>query len=238
MKSYQKILPILGIILGLLGLLLALSFTTINACQLANVDALSIKKHTQTALKTNSLEMARYHAFKALNGMEKARANFSDCGCEPALKTVKDAEMHLKNATRSKSLEDSKSYLKLALQNTLVAIDALKRFEEEYTSNYGDDILVMNTKEVLNEQGGILLTPAKQLQRTMEKSLAEFENSLDAVVNYVDCEDAFSFINRIVSKSNAHLERKTLTQAQHKYHLEVRTIALDALLKLEGCPKK
>lgn len=32
MKTYQKVLPILGIIFGLLGLLVILSFATLDSC--------------------------------------------------------------------------------------------------------------------------------------------------------------------------------------------------------------
>ena len=236
MKAYLKILPYMGIVLGLLGLLLLLSFTKINACQMANNDVVSIKGHTQKALETQSLEMARYHGFKALSSLEKTKVNLNDCGCEPALQTAKDAEFNLKKAVRSKSLEDAKGYLKLALQNTLITMDALRNFEQGYQSTYGDDILVMNTKEVLNEQGGILLSPGKELQQKMDQSLMEFETSLGAVVQHVDCEDAFHFINKIIRKSNDHIAHKTLTNAQYQYHTRVKTIALDALKKLEGCP--
>ena len=238
MKAYLKILPYMGIVLGLLGLLLLLSFTNINACQMANADVISIKEHTQTALETQSLEMAKYHSFKALSGLEKTKTNLNDCGCEPALETAKDTEFNLKKAVRSKSLEDSKSYLKLALQNTLVTIDALRNFEQGYDSSYGDDILVLNTKEVLNEQGGILLSPAKQMQQKMNESLTEFETSLAAVVQHVDCEDAFNFINKVIGKSNRNLEKATLTSAQRQYHTRVKSIALDALKSLDGCPAR
>ena len=238
MRAYLKILPYLGLVLGFLGLLLLLSFTGIHACQMANSDVTSIKEHTQKALETQSLEMAKYHGFKALSSLEKTKTNLNDCGCEPALQTAKDTEFNLKKAVRSKSLDASKSYLKLALQNTLVTLDALKNFQQDYSSTYGDDILVMNTKEVLNQQGGIMLSPAKEMQEKMDQSLTEFESSLEAVVQHVDCEDAFNFINKIINKSNRNLEKNTLTKAQRQYHTRVKTISLDALKNLEGCPTK
>lgn len=236
MKAYLKILPYMGIILGLLALLLLLSFSNINACQMANSDVIAIKTHTQKALEADSFEMAKYHAYKALSSLEKTKTNLNECGCQPALVTAKDAELNLKRATRSKSLEDSNGFLKLALQNTLITLDALKNFDEEYSNTYRDDVLVMNTKEVLREQGGILIAPAKQLQQKMDESLGEFETSLKAVVQHVDCEDAFSFINKIIAKSNSNIKRTTLTKAQRQYHTRVKSIARDALIQLEGCP--
>ncbi|MEM8928691.1 MAG: hypothetical protein AAGC45_10850 [Bacteroidota bacterium] len=238
MKAYLKILPYLGLVLGLLGLLLLLSFTGFNACQMANSDVTSIKEHTQMALETKSLDMAKYHGFKALSSLEKTKSHLNECGCEPALQTAKDTEFNLKKAVRSKTLEDSKSYLKLALQNTLVTLDALKNFQQNYTSTYSDDILVMNTKEVLNEQGGMVLRPTKAIQQKMNQSLTQFETSLEAVVHHVDCEDAFNFITKIIHKSNRDLKKNTLTTAQRQYHTRVKTISFDALKKLEGCPAK
>lgn len=238
MKAYLKILPYMGIVLGLLGLLLLLSFTNTNACQIANSDVISIKAHTEKALEMNTLEMSRYHTFKALSSLEKTKTNLNDCGCEPALVTAKDAEMNLKRATRSKNLKDSKGFLKIALQNALITLDALNNYDEANSSTYGNDVLVMNTKEVLNDQGGILLSPQKQLEERMNKSISEFETSLEAVVQHVDCADAFSFINKIIDKSNRQLKKKTLSKAQGQYHLRIKTIAHDALLKLEGCPTK
>lgn len=205
---------------------------------MANSDIVSIKKHTQDALATESLEMAKYHGFKALSSLEKTKINLNDCGCEPALVTAKDTEFNLKQAVRSTSLSDSKSFLTLALQNTLITIDALNNFEKEYSSSYGDDILVMNTKEVLNEQGGIMLSPGKEIQEKMNQSLLEFENSLEEVVKHVDCEDAFNFINKIITKSKTNLNTNTLTTAQRQYHSRVKSVALEALKKLEGCPRQ
>jgi len=236
MKAYLKILPYLGIIMGLLGLLLLLSFANYNDCQIANLHVGNIKIQTQNALNANSLEMTRYHTFKALSSLEKSKSNLNDCGCEPALVTAKDTEQNLKQATRAKTVSDSRAFLKIAMQNTLIIIDALKNFEEEFTSTYGDDILVLNTKEVLNSQGGFKLSPGEELQKKMDNSLTEFETSLNAVVTYVDCEDAFNFINKIIRKSDQSLQRSTLTQGQREYHSRIKSIAFDALKALEGCP--
>ena len=62
------------------------------------------------------------------------------------------------------------------------------------------------------------------------------ETSLNAVVTYVDCEDAFNFINKIIRKSDQSLQRSTLTQGQREYHSRIKSIAFDALKALEGCP--
>lgn len=238
MKTYKRTIPVLGLLLALIGLFLTLSFSVSIACKFANDDSLFIKEQTQIALKATSLEMARYHTYKALRGISQTKDNIVDCGCEEAKESVLKTEENLKMAARAEWLADSKLFLELAKQNILITIDALRDYGKEYQSDYGEDILVMNTKEVLNEQGGIVLAPAKQLQERMDKSLAEFESSLDAVVRHVECEDAFNFINKILGKSERHLNEGTVTDAQRQYHTRVKTIAYNALLKLEGCPSK
>ena len=228
----------MGIILGLLGLLLLLSFSSFNACQLANSNIVSIKIQTQKAIEVNSLEMTKYHTFKALNGLEKTKTNLNNCGCEPALNSMVKMEENLKKATKAKSKKMSTEFLKLALASTQFTLEVLNEFNNESESSYGDDLLVMNTKNSLKEQGGVLLTPAKQMEVTMNKSLTEFEVSLENVVKHVECADAFNFINKILSKSERHLQEKTLTVGQREYHTRVKSIAHNALVKLNGCPVK
>ena len=225
----------MGIALGLLGLLLLLSFDNVGACKMANSDVRVIKLQTQKALDTDSYEMARYHAFKALTSLENTKSFLEDCGCEPASVTAKDAGENLKRATKSESLEASKGFLKLALQNTLVAINALNDFDYKKESRYADDVLVLNTLEVEKKTKGPVINPAYQLEQKLEQSLAKFESSLKAVVQNVACRDAVSYINKTVITSDYFLRKNTLTEGQREYHAQVKFIAQNALLKLEGC---
>jgi len=238
MKPYKRLVLLVAAFIGILGLLFMASFGMYNACEFANTHTLFIKEQTSLALEANSLELSKEHARKALKELEIAKTNLADCGCEPALSSVEGVEENLKKAAVANSKKNTQTFLKLALQNTQITLKALKEFNVGSESNYGDDLLVMNTKNVLNEQGGVLLTPAKQMQLAMDKSLSEFEISLGNVVAHVECTDAFSFINKILSKSNRHLQEKTLTAGQREYHTRVKSIARNALLKLDGCPAK
>ena len=233
--------PYQGMLIG--ALLLALvSWNKYNACEIASNNTVFIKEQTQLAIEATTFDMAKYHAYKALNGVVKTKAKFVDCGCNTALQTLDDAGEHLKEATRSDSMEDAATFLQISLKNLELTINTLEEFEvsqntiEEYTSDYRDDVLVMNTKEELQKQGGLVLPATKRLQEVMDESLMEFEYSLGNVVAHVECADAFSFINKILDKSDKHLQRDTLTKAQRYYHSNIKNIAYEALLQLQGCP--
>lgn len=227
----------MGITLGLLGLLLLLlSFNSISACKMVNSDVRVIRLQIQKALATDSYQMARYHAFKALNSLENTKSFLQVCGCGPAIVTTKGAEENLKRATKSGSLEASKSFLKLALQNTLVAIDALKNYEGENQSRYGDDFLVLNTMEVTKQKESPAVNAENQLKQKLDQSLAKFKTSLEAVVQNVRCREAQAFINKTIITSDQLLKKNSLTKGQREYHAQVKLIAQEALFKLDGCP--
>ncbi|MDT0608207.1 hypothetical protein [Croceitalea rosinachiae] len=238
MKTYRRAVLVIAAVLGLLALWIMASFTTLNACAFANQHTEFIKDQTQLAIKADNFEKAKYYAYKALRGINNTKKNFKDCGCENALKNITEAEKNLKVATKSKSFEDSKTFLEIAMKNTLNSIEALEEFENNDQSEYGDDLLVLNTKQVLNDQGGVLLSKAKQLRETMNQSLAEFENSLDKVIQYVDCPDAFNFISKIHTKTKEQLRKGSHSEAKIYYHKRVKEITYDALTRLNGCPVK
>lgn len=223
-------------LIGILGLLFMASFGVYNACEFANTHTLFVKEQTNLALKAGSLEESISHAQKALEELQIAKINLRDCGCEPALNSLESIEENLKKATNAKSKKASKSFLGLVLKDAQITLRALKEFNQGSNSSYGDDLLVMNTKNSIEEQGGVLLTPAKHMKLAMDKSLGEFETSLEKVVTHVDCTDAFSFITKILAKSDKHLKEQTLTAGQREYHTQVKSIAKKALLKLNGCP--
>lgn len=238
MKTYRKVVLLIATILGVLFLLLMASFTTINACAFANQHSVFIKSQTQLAIESSDLEQAKYYAYKALKGINKTKNNFKDCGCENALVNIKQAEQNLKQATKTNSLEASKSFLQTALKSTMISINALEEFEDGDNTTYGNDVLVLNTKQVLNEQGGVILPKAKRLKEAIDLNVSQFEQSLQNVLEHVECGDAFNFISKIHTKTKEKLGDKSLSEAKIYYHGRVKEITYNALLSLEGCPAK
>ncbi|WP_190809390.1 hypothetical protein [Flagellimonas sp. S3867] len=233
----RKIILLIVFIIGVLSLLLMASFTTRNACEYASSNIEYIKGELQSAIISDDFEMSKYHAFKALNGIEKTRLNFLDCGCSAAIESLEKTSTYLKSATATKSFEDSKEWLHLALENTVIGIKVLRVFEQETSSHYGNDLLVMNTKDAMENEVGTLL-PQGDLKKLVHKCLLGFETSLDKVVTEVECEEASRFITKIHEEAQSTLLKTELTVAKKEYHQRVKTIAKEALNKLGECSEE
>ncbi|MEX0314516.1 MAG: hypothetical protein AB3N18_10090 [Allomuricauda sp.] len=232
----KKIILLIVFIIGVLSLLLLTSFTSRNACEYASSNLEYIKAETQKAIISDSFEKAKYHAFKALNGIEKTRLNFLDCGCSGTIESLERSLMHLKSATATKSFDDSKEWLHLSLENTIIGIKVLRVFEQELSSGYGNQ-LVLNTKSAQDNEIGTPL-PMGNLKKLVHNCLLGFESSLGKVVTEVDCEEANRFITRIHEDAQSTLLKTELTVAKKEYHQRVKTIAQEALMRLGECQEE
>ena len=234
----RKVQDLPGIVItAAMGFLLLTAAGDYNACEFAQNNTYFLRAQTKKALTAKSFNLAKYHAYKALNGMYKSQPNFVDCGCERALTTVSNAGKNLKEATRAKSFEDAEVFLNIALQNIGLTLNALESLNHRYTGDYRDDILVMNIKDVEGTSKKLGIGPANQLQSTMEKGLTRFKNSLEQVVALAEFEEAKRFIHELLEKTQQELKITTLTTAQRQYHSKVQDLAYDALSKLSDCPR-
>ena len=232
----RKIILLVVFAIGLLGLwLLSSSKTPANACQYASSNLEYIKSKIQDAVLAENLNMARYHAYKALNGIEKTKENFIDCGCEGAIESLESTADHLKSATKENALTKTKLALHKALENTIIGIKVLHEFERETASDYGSNVLVMNTTDVLDFKDGMLLTQGSAVKKQVHQCLLSFESSLEKVVSDVDCKDAHRFITNIYEEARLTLLNTNLSQHKKEYHQRVKTLAKEALENLGEC---
>jgi hypothetical protein len=234
----RKVILLAVFVIGIIFLWFMSSFTARNACEYANSNLQYIKSKIQEAIVAKELEMAKYYAYKALNGIEKTRANFEDCGCEGAIESLEGTSYELKQATKAESLETSKKSLHLALENTLIGIKVLRIFEQEVSSNYGNDILVLNTQDALNNQDNIFLTPSHSVREQVHSCLLGFESSLDKVVKEVECDEAQRFVKNIYEEARLVLLNTELSEHKKQYHQRVLVLAQDALERLGDCSSK
>ena len=212
------------------------SFTTpANACQYASSNLEYIKSKIQEAVLAKDLNMSKYHAYKALNGIEKTRENFLDCGCEGAIESLENTLLHLKSATTSSVFKKSKINLHKALETTIIGINVLKEFEQQTSSEYGSNVLVLNTTDVVDFKDGMLLTHGSTVKKQVHQCLLGFESSLDKVVSDVDCKDARRFIANIYEESRLILLNTELSQHKKEYHQRVKTLTEEALQNLKDC---
>lgn len=236
MKS-RKIILLIVFILGLLGLWVMASFSAPNACAYASSNLEYIKSKIQTALAAEDLNMSKYHAYKALNGIEKTRGNFLDCGCEDSIVNLENALAHLKTATRAESLQSAKTALEKALANTINGMKALIQYERESSNPYGNDVLVMNTKDFVGDQDWLLPAHEATIKEQVRKSLLEFESSLEKVITDVDCEKAYGFVSNIYEESRSILLNTKLSEYKKQYHQRVKTLSHAALQKIGNCDR-
>lgn len=234
--KYRKIILLIVFVIGLLGLWLMASFTTpANACQYASSNLEYIKSKIKEAVMTDDLNMAKYHAYKALNGIEKTKNNFLDCGCEGAIVSLENTSNHLKTATKADVLPKSKTALRKALESAIIGINVLREFEQQTASDYGSNVLVLNTKDVLDFKNGMVLTQGSAIKKQVHQCLLGFESSLDKVVSDVDCEDAQRFVSNIHEEARLTLLNTNLSQHKKEYHQRVKTLAEEALEELGDC---
>ncbi|MEM9000236.1 MAG: hypothetical protein AAGB24_08215 [Bacteroidota bacterium] len=212
-----------------------------DSCESVGSNMAYIKSQTETALKKDDLDMAKYHTYKALNGIWKAKASIEKCGCAGVIEGMQMASQHLKEAIRTYSIEDSKTFLHIALQRTLSSIVALKKFGAPKKSNYRDDILTMNTHkgEEAKNASEVSLLRQTDIIAQIENSLSKFESSLYEVVSITDCYQARDFIEEVQGKTSRKLNNPDISEGKQYYHSRVLEITQEALLKLPSkCPTK
>ena len=206
-----------------------------NACEYANSNMEYIKDQTETAISANELQITKYYAYKAINGIEKTRSNFEACGCQEAISSLDNVPDNLKEATKAETHPSSKEALQKALKNTLKGIKELQDFGLSVTDVYGDSMLVLNTKEVMEAQGGILLPEDKLLEQQIHNGLTDFEISINKIVNELECAEAKRFIKKTYDNASITLLNTDLTKPKKIYHQRVKTITQNALVKLKNC---
>ncbi|MBW8243337.1 hypothetical protein K1F50_11040 [Muricauda oceani] len=232
----RKIILLIVFVIGLLSLWLMASFSNpANACQYASSNLEFIKSKIEDAVMAKDLNLAKYHAYKALNGIEKTKGNFMDCGCEGAIESLESTLEHLKTATKATALVKSKPALHKALESTIIGINVLQEFEQETFSDYGSNVLVMNTTDVLDFKHGMMLTQGSSVKKQVHQCLLDFESSLSKVVSDVDCEEAHRFISNIYEEARLKLLNTNLTQHKKEYHQRVKTLAKKALESIGNC---
>ncbi|WP_435623033.1 hypothetical protein [Flagellimonas sp.] len=221
--------------IGIQSLFSMASVKNSNACEYANSNMEYIKDQTETAISATELQITKYYAYKAINGIEKTRSNFEACGCQEAISSLDDVLDNLKEATRAETHPSSKEALQKALKNTLKGIKELEDYGLSISDVYGDTMLVLNTKEVMEAQGGILLPEGKLLEQQIHNGLKNFEISIDNIVNQLDCAEAKRFIKKTYNNASITLLNTDLTKPKKIYHQRVKTITKEALAKLKEC---
>lgn len=230
-------MKVLCAILMFLVLFSMSSFDMSKACEYAGSNIGYIKSQTERALAAEDINTSRFFAYKALNAIEKSKEQIEACGCDYAKESIYEGLDNLKKATRVSSLNGAKILLTRALDNSAGSLEAIRDHDEHLGSLYANDMLVMNTKTAEKEKLSMIMPVGKELERKIDQSLVNYQNSLDEVVNSVECKEAYEFASKIYEHCEKELLKPGLTEAKKYYNLRTKQITEIALDKLKDCNK-
>ncbi len=205
-----------------------------NACDYAGSNISYIRTQTQNALQAQKLNMVHYYAYKALNAIEKSKKQFNDCGCEYAQQSIEEGENNLKKAIRVTTLQSSRIFLEKAMENAQGSLEALQDHNELHNSEYGNDILALNTNDLKKPAKSFQPIQGKILESKIDSSLVSFQNSLNKVVLTVECDKAQDFVQRIFERCELELLKTNLTEGKRYYNLKTKEIAANAMEELSA----
>ncbi|MCP4975772.1 MAG: hypothetical protein GY931_06380 [Maribacter sp.] len=210
------------------------SFNIDKACEYAGSNINFVKTQTEKAIAVNDINIARYHAYKALNAIEKSKNQLKECGCEYAAESIAEGLTNLKLSTKATSLNSTRILLNRALEYTLGGIESLEE-HELHNSKYGSNLLAMNTTVAKKEKTTIKKPSKKELEGKIDISLEKYRESLDKIVNSIDCEEARAFAENIYSHCEQQLLKSNLSEGKKYYNLKTKEITAKALEKLSDC---
>lgn len=218
-----------------LAILLLSSFRTNLECEYANSNMGFAKSQINAALLTDDINQARFYAYKAVNALEKSKTQLEVCGCTYAKSSMIENLDALVLATKSTTLEGTRTYLDKSIElinNTIFVLDS----HESHNSTYGNDVLSMNTntasKTVINTKDRKSLS----LNEKIDLSLAKYKVSLEKVVTTVNCKEAKAFAQRIFDECENKLLKSNISEGSKYYNLRTKEITQNALNKIGECP--
>jgi hypothetical protein len=217
-----------------LALFIFSSFKSNKACEYAGSNIGYIQSQTEKAIATEDINMSKYFAYKALNAIVKSKSQLEDCGCEHAMELIDESSVNLTNATKATSLPSVKILLKKALDNALGSKEALDE-HGSHDSRYNNDVLAMNTKTSIAEKESHKPLDKNTLEIKVDIALEKFKESLDKVVESVDCKEATAFAQNVYNICEQQLMKPNLSEGKKYYNLKTKEIAANALKKLNGC---
>jgi len=131
-------------------------------------------------------------------------------------------------------LSSVKILLKKALDNALGSMEALDE-HDSHDSRYNNDVLAMNTKTSIAEKKSHKPLDKNTLEIKVDIALEKFKESLDKVVESVDCKEATAFAQNVYNICEQQLMKPNLSEGKKYYNLKTKEIAANALKKLSGC---
>ena len=224
-------------ILCTLAILVLSSFRTNLECEYANSNMGFAKSQISAGLLTDDINQARFYAYKAVNALEKSKNQLEVCGCTFAKASMYENLNALVLATKSTTLEGTKTYLDKSIElinNTIFVLNS----HESHKSTYANDVLSMNTKTATKTIINTKDSKTLSLNEKIDLSLAKYSISLEKVVATVNCKEAKAFAQRIFDECENQLLKPNLSEGSKYYNLRTKEITENALNKIGDCSDK
>ena len=222
-------------LIALAGWFLLLSATPEEACSNAEDMIRFVEEQTEQALELEEIDLIRYHAYKAVNAIERTRTQLNACGCEYTRKNLIESLENLKLATRVTTLEGTRIPLARAMDYIHAGKEALKAHDKTHERPFGQQLMTSEAGVPSKTQAKRLIEEEKALEAKIEDALINYQKSLDEVVEGVPCEEALVFVKRIYAHCEKQLENEGLTPAKKYYNLRTKEITEVALDRLSKC---
>jgi len=216
------------------AILLLSSFASGEACSYAGSNLNYVKDRTEEALAMDDINKARFYTYKAIKVLQTSTERFNDCGCKDAEVSIEESLINLKAATKSTSLNGTKVLLQEALQQILDALDAFEQHEMHDAAFLSKDYTLNTLVEKENEVPDIV-QKANELYRQIDISLASYSESINKVVESVNCVEARAFADNIYVHCEQQLLKSDLSEGKKYYNLRTKEITEKALSRLGDC---
>ncbi len=222
-------------VLSLLTLQLFSSFKTSDACEYAGSNIGYVKTQTELALGDNDLNKAKFITYRAIKAIYKLRKQLNECGCEQAVINIEESHFHLKKATKATSLQGARILLNEAYSKTVASLEAIEKHQLHENSGLSEAIAMNNFENPENVILPVFNLEKDDLHVMIDDSLIPYEESLQKVVDSVDCTSARTFAQRIFKICEQELLKPDLSEGKKYYNLKTQEITANALKKLGDC---
>ncbi len=211
------------------------SFRPSTSCAYVGSNMGFVKDQTKKAIAKEDINQARFYTYKALKAIENSKKQLDNCGCISATKEIEESLENLIMAAKANTLDSTRMLLNKALQNTKGSLEELKK-HSQHEGEYDNDILSMNIirdeKESDNLSGSL---DPRSFQERIDLSLKKYQESINNVIETVDCKKARAFAQRIYDNCEQELLKGDLSEEKKYYNLKTKEITKNALKQLKDC---
>ena len=222
-KTYKKLILVLFFISFN-------SFGNLRECEYAEANIDFAKSQTEKALEQPDINLLKYHVYKAISAIHKTEKKLSNCGCEYAQKHLGQSLESLKLATKQEEFFRAKDLLLTSLESIMQGLKSLS--EHDYHEEQKREALTKANSQNSSINNVEAINP---IFREIDQSLEKYRNSLNKVVETVNCKEASSFAENIIEQCENQLLVENLTEGKKYYYLRTKEITANALEKLRDC---